>query len=893
MKTIYKALITLAASFALAPAVSAQTVDPEKYTIKNGVGYNKYLMDTKPNADGEYTLRIETFVTGSVKSTAVPTDFVLVLDASGSMEYDYRPGGVTMPMNDESNAATWSKIKDYFVPIVGTDDKFSHLSIYYTWAAGDVGSTGVGSTPSASGSHKGTRSNYPHFVDEDGSATCSIYYHYDDGTSNTGYYKVFRRMFDAEDGCLLQGPALPTTDNNKDWKKYAGTAHTGTPTTLSARPATVWYNLAIRLKDGTYKYLNGSGLTDTPSNTYTGVNTILFINDGNLCRIQRRREALIDGVESFVNLIAEENAKDQWADNIPAKHQLSIVRFSAAYASGGPSITPPTGYNHATHVMNYFTEINGATEAADFNANFEDHYIVNGSTYTDYGMHLARMLMQDLNTKEGGKYAALNSSGGVLRNKVVVFFTDGEPSNSTHGGGTSDSFFGTVTPTLRDGKYVKQVGVGKINARIYCIDLAMTTNSKAFLNHLSSNYPKGDSSRDYGTADNTKYTGSIVPISKTDETFTEDEYNFLKDETPIYYKDANDGDLKSVFSSIAAGNVGQKAGQNLVMMDVMSDSFEIPENAGDKIKLYTAQCIGTKQIDGEDYLAFAEPIPAGSRDALEHIWVYRKEGEAEDAPMSWVDLAAETSGGYVVDGALSARKAEDGKNITIYGFDFADMWCGLDEIEDHYSSAPGGNTRQEIAATDPNAGYAADGYRGFKVIIEFPIIVSPGAVGGSGVPTNKERESGFYQAGDDNVATGDPIINYQKPQLTIPVMLAVQKEGLGPNESASFTVQMKKIDGSDDWHDYATFVLTCTEDDNKPIQKLINLDPDYYYRIKENNWSWAYSNKAQVEATFPSTDPNDPNYVNTNPIVIVNTPIPNPPKHAEAVSRNDMHNYSE
>jgi len=102
MKAIHSSLMALAASLLLAPAVFAQTDTPvqyqhEKYDLKNGVGFNKYLVSNKPNENSEYTLRLETFVTGGVKATAIPTDFVLVLDNSGSMYYDYRPGNASMP----------------------------------------------------------------------------------------------------------------------------------------------------------------------------------------------------------------------------------------------------------------------------------------------------------------------------------------------------------------------------------------------------------------------------------------------------------------------------------------------------------------------------------------------------------------------------------------------------------------------------------------------------------------------------------------------------------------------------------------------------------------------------------------------------------------------------
>ena len=884
MKNIYKVSLALVASLLLVPAVFAQETTPiqyqhETYKLENGVGFNKYLVSNSPNEKSEYTLRLETFVTGGVKATAIPTDFVIVLDASGSMKYDYRIEGLYPPMNDAAAAATWTKLWPYFLHEPGNE--YTAFTVGYTFADGAVGSTGSGTVASTS-NPVATRSYYRHFRDENVNHTCSLFYHYQDGTSNDGYYKIFRRMFDASDGHLLEGPEDPGASTG--WKKYSSENHSGSTTNINNKPATVQYNLAIKLKDGTYKYLNGSGLSDTRYNA-TAVGTIMFRNDGNIYRLKRRGEALVDGVEGFVNLIAAENAKDQWAENIPAKHQIAIVRFSGDYPSGGASITPPTGYSIASHVMFGFTEVTGASEAATFISTFENKYIISGSTYTDYGMNLARLLLQDLQTKEGGKYAALNSGGGVNRNKVVVFFTDGEPSNSAHSGGSS-SFFGTVQPTLEYGKTIKKVGVGQINGRVYTIDLAMSTSTKDFLKHLSSNYPKGGAKVISGSYAAANLEGAIVPIDHDQyvgegKEFSEEEYKYLKDETPIYYKDSNDGDLTSVFSSIAEGNTGQQAGEKLVVMDVMSDSFELPANLSGKVKFYTAQCIGTKQIDGEEYLAFAREIPVDDRLPLAHLWVGVMEGEGDAATLVWHDRGDETHGGLDIDQEIRAKKSANGKSITVSGFEFVDLWCGKDEVIGHNN-----NTRQ-MDADDPNAAYAADGYRGFKLIIEFPIIVSDGALGGTGVPTNNEIQSGFYHGQNDGTATGDPIINYQKPELTIPVQLAIKKQGLGVNESASFTVQRRtKVDGSE-WEDYLTFVLTCTATVAEPIQKLLNLSPDYYYRVKENGWAWAYSNRAQVEATFPSTE--DPNL--SNPIVIVNTPNDDTPKHAEAVVRNELKNY--
>lgn len=67
---------------------SAQTTDPaiyEGYNIKNGVATGKSVSD--PDANGIYTVTLETFATGleTIIQKAIPSDIVLVLDYSSSM----------------------------------------------------------------------------------------------------------------------------------------------------------------------------------------------------------------------------------------------------------------------------------------------------------------------------------------------------------------------------------------------------------------------------------------------------------------------------------------------------------------------------------------------------------------------------------------------------------------------------------------------------------------------------------------------------------------------------------------------------------------------------------------------------------------------------------------
>lgn len=59
-----------------------------KKSYDNGIFLNKVV---KKNDDGTYTITLESFTTGDVKTTikTTPVDIVLVIDQSGSMAYDF------------------------------------------------------------------------------------------------------------------------------------------------------------------------------------------------------------------------------------------------------------------------------------------------------------------------------------------------------------------------------------------------------------------------------------------------------------------------------------------------------------------------------------------------------------------------------------------------------------------------------------------------------------------------------------------------------------------------------------------------------------------------------------------------------------------------------------
>ena len=93
MKKIYSFLLTGAALLTLIPIIAADgdtiQIEPDYYLNEDGsVGFMKSI--SEPNTNGVYKITLESFATGeSVKiSKSIPADIVLVLDMSGSMNWN-------------------------------------------------------------------------------------------------------------------------------------------------------------------------------------------------------------------------------------------------------------------------------------------------------------------------------------------------------------------------------------------------------------------------------------------------------------------------------------------------------------------------------------------------------------------------------------------------------------------------------------------------------------------------------------------------------------------------------------------------------------------------------------------------------------------------------------
>jgi len=445
MKKIYKSLMALAAALVLVPAAYAQSELPvqyqhEKYLFneEKGIGYNKYLVSNTPNADGEYTLRVENFITGEVKQTAIPTDFILVLDISGSMLWDYRPSGTTVPKyirkadNDarDDNHALKLKLDD------GQERGITHYryaGIVSDGAVGTKGSGGYSSYAWVQASKDPTNS----------AANANRWYYYPEDET---YYRLFRYA-ETIDGATRYYIYFDRVDANgaKIERRYV-------------------------IQDGD----NITTTTTKPTNI-TGDKIIIFIDNMNnsgykLYRVKSRKDALKEGVNTFIDLIKAENNKDQWGSGV-TKHQVAIVAFGGTKITDLNERAATANRDNNSFVARIFREIDDSN--AESYKNWDDRSGWIGNTLQYWGTTAAKQML--LNLQALPNMQPLNPSGGTNRAKVMVVFTDGEPNNASGVSGYSN-VRGSINLTNADGAVIKETGEGKINGLIYTINLSTNTS---------------------------------------------------------------------------------------------------------------------------------------------------------------------------------------------------------------------------------------------------------------------------------------------------------------------------------------------------------------------------------------------------------------------------------
>lgn len=490
------------------------------------------------NDDGKATIRLETYVTGSKVTTAVseevPTDIVLVLDQSGSMDFCIKCG----KKNTTTHTVT-TYTETYTINASGTyyykDSNGEYQRVYYCQGA------------SGDSSCEGGWFTSPHY-----------------------------------------GPYWEYHDYGTEW----------TP--------------------------KESATDDSGTQFYTRVDTT------EAC--ESRLDALKDAVDGFIDdVVVKAKGKDGKFGNDEngkcddIKHRVAIVGFASGIYQA-ESWEQSNTYGENTELLSI--RETGSTSVG------KDYYVKSGNSYIgNLGTEDYKKVLQEVTDATGrdilyGAKDALDASGATRadlglemamkvfennpltgtekRNRVVIFFTDGQPTGydgfdtdvADDAIGYAKTLKAEAVDTDKDGTVdgygatVYSVGVfsgadGTTPAPDYDDD-----KNNRFMHYVSSNYPEA------------------TKVNDSDATINPD---LEKDES--YYLSAGDSDaLNNIFEKISdqieSGGASITLNSSTVVQDVMSQYFTLPAGTkAEDIEVYTADYTETGWGEDTAYNATVTVTP--------------------------------------------------------------------------------------------------------------------------------------------------------------------------------------------------------------------------------------------------------------------------------------------
>ena len=322
-----------------------------------------------------------------------------------------------------------------------------------------------------------------------------------------------------------------------------------------------------------------------------------------------KMDALKTAVKGFVNSV----------NGTSPDSNIAIVKF-------GGKIKNEIGddrYTYSRESINYtqtVKELTPASSAAELNTAV-DALQHGGFTPAHLGLQLAKGIIEN--------------EPNTDRQKVVVLFTDGEPNGVEDISGFESA---AANQAIANSKSIKDAG-----ATVYTIGVFDGANPSQlygssdgnvgssweddsapavnrYMNYVSSNFKTAD---DLGL-DIRSYYSTTYEITK----------NFERTENRYYLAASSAADLNNIFQDIShtIGGATLTLGTETVLKDVVSDYFDLPENASSQI---TAKSYSCTELD-----ASGNPI--------------------------WSNTADDKS--YNVE--------VNGKTVTVKGFDYSNNWVG-------------------------------------------------------------------------------------------------------------------------------------------------------------------------------------------------------------------------
>ena len=247
---------------------------------------------------------------------------------------------------------------------------------------------------------------------------------------------------------------------------------------------------------------------------------------------QNKIDALKDAVNGFIDKVAEKSPNSS----------IAVVKFASDKEYDVGNGYNGSGYNYSQIVQN-LTAVNEA--GANSLKTAVNQLTAAGATRADYGMQHAQTIV--------------NGAMGNGRQKVVIMFTDGQPST------WRDFSLTVANNAIKASKSIKNAGATVYTIGCFNTTYADTSDVGKYMNRVSSNYPDATNMND-----GTRGVGD-------------------------YYKTVSSAsELESIFTEIAhtAGGATLELGTGTVLKDVVSKYFDLPENASSQITAQSYSCTG-------------------------------------------------------------------------------------------------------------------------------------------------------------------------------------------------------------------------------------------------------------------------------------------------------------
>lgn len=590
------------------------------------------------NKDGSYTITLEAFATGSKTTTVqekdIPTDIILVLDQSGSMEddigqvqYKMYTGNNTQNKNNYErrhnggSANLWHKLPDgsYVSVSVTLQQTITYNKI--TKGRNDNGSSGYTN-------YWENRNNLYTYVN--GEIKKVVYTRErDNGLQN------WNCKYALEDGTIL--------NQNNEGSRYSPTFQNTDDGYLYLAVANENQNVY------TYTYTDSNGTIQTIG-TSTGANMkytpAFYQRSTTTSGGGSRLNALKSAANTFIGTVAEKAVGNPAEGISSINHRIAVVGFASESENGnntellsiagnnsgsvGVAYNSITNQNLKDVLQSMDTQNGRAMVNAAINA-----LAANGATRTDLGMDMAQRILN-----------ANPVPAGETRNRVVIVFTDGSPTNNN---GFERSIANSAITTSNA---IKAGGT-----TVYSIGIFSGADASTAGKEPDNDYYDYGLWQDYTEAEMSAACNWFMQkVSSNNGT----------PRTPSYYLSAGDSaSLNNIFQQISdqieTGGSETTLGSETVVKDIISPYFTLPAGTtASGIRIDTYACTGK---DGNTY--------------------------------TW----STASGG---SGGVSATVSGD--QVSVTGFNFSENWCGT-ETDAHGNTTVHGKKLVISFEVSPKSGF--------------------------------------------------------------------------------------------------------------------------------------------------------------------------------------------